>query len=140
MKTIDVKINDVDYVITALNAHDAAFLAVQFMPILISLQSAVSATDEGQNIASALGGLTKEKYNEIVFSLFANIKKREHNILCKIFDGGVFLYSDINEDPYIYMSLLKESFMLSFKDFLASAARAFPSAATALNIPLSTPA
>lgn len=140
MKTVEVKINDVDYIVNALNAHDAAYLAVQFMPILISLQTAVSDNDQGHGIASALGGLTKDKYNEIVYALFTNIKKRDNNILCKVFDGGQFVYSDINQDPYVYISLLKESFLLSFKDFLTSAARAFPSVATALNVTSNTQA
>lgn len=132
MKTIEVKLNDVDYIIQNMNAHDASYLAVQFMPILMSLQSAISANDSTQAISGALGGLTKEKYNEIVYSLFGLIKKRDHNVLCDVFKDGVFMYEDIKNDPYVYMSLLKESFMLSFADFLASAARAFPSAAAAL--------
>lgn len=140
MKTIEIKLNEVEYVIHSMNAHDASYLAVQFMPILMSLQSAISATDSTTAISGALNGLTKEKYNEIVYSLFSLIKKRDHNALCDVFKNGVFLYEDIQCDPYIYMSLLKESFMLSFKDFLASAARAFPSAATALKGQLNTQA
>jgi hypothetical protein len=140
MKTVEVKINDIDYVVQALNAHDASFLAVQFLPILISLQSAVSTNDDGNGIATALGALTKEKYNDVTHALFSNIKRRDANLLCKIFDNGQFIYADINEDAYVYISLLKESFMLSFKDFLASAARAFPSVATALSMQSSTPA
>ena len=140
MKTVEIKINEFDYIITALNAHDASFLAVQFMPILISLQSALTSSDSGQAIASALGALSKEKYNELTFSLFSRIKRRDHNALCDIYQGGQFIYEDINQDAYVYISLLKESFMLSFKDFLASAARAFPSVATALNIESNTQA
>jgi hypothetical protein len=138
MKTIEVKLNDVDYVIAGMNAHDSSYLAVQFMPILLSLQSAISSTDSTTAISGALGGLTKDKYNEIVYSLFGLIKKRDHNVLCDVFKDGIFLYNDIKNDPYVYMSLLKESFMLSFADFLASAARAFPSAAAALKGPSST--
>lgn len=140
MKTVEIKLNDVDYVVSSMNAHDASYLAVQFMPILMSLQSAISSTDSTQAISSALSSLTKEKYNEIVYSLFALIKKRDHNMMCDVFKDGVFLYDDIKSDPYVYMSLLKESFMLSFADFLASAARAFPSAAAALKGQSSTQA
>ncbi|MBL0320454.1 MAG: hypothetical protein IPP74_14360 [Alphaproteobacteria bacterium] len=139
MKTIEIKLNDADYIIQGLNAHDASYLAVQFMPILLSLQSAITS-DSTTAIAGALSGLTKDKYNEIVFSLFSLIKKREHNVLCDIFKNGVFMYEDVKNDPYLYMSLLGQSFMLSFGDFLDSAARAFPSAAAALNIQSNTQA
>lgn len=140
MKTIEVKVNDIDYVVHSLNAHDASYLAVQFMPILVSLQAAISIADGGSAISSALASLTKEKYNEIVFSLFALVKRRDSNALCDVFKNGHFIYAEIKEDPYIYLSLLKESFMLSFGDFLFSAARAFPAVAGVLNIKSTTQA
>lgn len=140
MQTKEITLNEIVYVITRLNAHDSSFLAIQFLPILASLQSALGAQKDATALAGVLAGLTKEKYDEIVFALFCRIKRREHNALFNIFDNGVIVYEDIKSDPFLYLSLLKESFMLSFGDFLVSAARAFPSVATALKDPSNTPA
>jgi len=126
MKTIEVKLNDVTYVVGRLNAKDATFItATIFVPILAALEAS-SAPGQEEAFSKIMSGLSRKQYEDVTDSLFSLIKIKENNILCDVFSHGKFNYENVQDDPYIYLSLLKASFELSFGDFFDSAARVFP--------------
>lgn len=140
MKTVEIELNGVNYSITAMNAHDATYWTIQMMPVIASLQIVATSNSDSSSLASALSGLSKQKYTDIVTALFEGIKKNDHGVTASIIRDGAFMYDDVKSDAYIYLSLLKESFMLNFKDFLVSAAKVFPAAAAILSTQSSTQA
>jgi len=133
VKTVAIELNGIAYLISAMNAHDATYWTIQMMPVLASLQSVVGSGGEASGLASALSGLSKQKYTDIVTALFEGIKRRENGVISNVVRDGMFMYEEVKLDAYIYLFILKESFMLNFKDFLASAAKVFPAAAAILN-------
>lgn len=137
MKTVEIEIKDVKYSITRMNSHDAAYWSGQLSPILASIYAAVAGKIDA---ASALSGLNKAKYNDIVMALFEGIKKHESSTTSNIVRDGVLMYCEIKEDDETYLTLLKESFMLTFKDFFCSALKVFPALSQALSMLSSTQA
>lgn len=135
MKTVEVELNGINYIIPSMNAQDATYWVIQMMPVIAPLSGAISKEGE---LSNALSGLSKEKYTDIVNALFSGIKRMENGVTAHIMSNGTFMYDDIGSDVFVYLSLLKESFTLNFKDFLASAAKVFPAAAAILNTQSST--
>lgn len=134
MKTVDIKVGEAEYVIGRLNAQDSSFFCLNmFMPILAALPAAATNVGDVSAIGNILRGLKREDYNEVTHALFSLIKKRDRNVLCDVFKDGRFVYEDIQDDAEVYLTLLRESFKLSFLDFFVSAARVFPAVAVFLD-------
>lgn len=137
MKTVEIEIKGVNYSITRMNAHDSTYWSIQLSPSLTSIFCAVSGRIDASN---ALSGLSKEKYKDIVMALFETIKRHESGAVSNIVRNGALMYDDINEDNETYLTLIRESFMLTFKDFFSSALKVFPALSLALNMLSSTQA
>lgn len=137
MKTVEIEIKGVNYSITRMNSHDSTYWSIQLSPTVASIVGVVSGKIDASN---ALSGLSKEKYKEIVMALFGTIKRHESGTVSDIVRNGVLMYDDINHDNETYLTLIRESFKLTFKDFFSSALKVFPELSLALNMLSSTQA
>lgn len=127
MKTIELNLEGRDYVVGRLDAKQSSFICMTiFTPLLLAMQSEAQTKGEAGMLCNMLMGLDEAQYNRVVDPLFALMKVKEGNKLCNIFSQGQFIYANIADDPFIFMSLLKAAIELSFGDFFDSAARIFP--------------